>query len=433
MCHGRMVDDMSSASASASTRGGSEGREGPEASASTAARGSVVLARGVTATWFYTVAALLFFELGVVLATVSVVIGFDARAPIIGVIIGIAGVVWVAATVTLLIDYRHRTDSAPLVRWQRQMLPLLITAAYGIAAGAVTGLWIVAALPLVQSLMLLNWHSSIRFRVMLAATALLVGVAVIDINVTGAKGAAASFGPLITFSVILPAMTVASLWWWDVLVRLDRARASEGRLAATQERLRVATDVHDLQGHHLQVVALQLELAERLMAKDPDAALEQLRAARGSVADAQQGTRDLALRFRTAALSDEIANAVDLLRAAGTSADATVDAGADRAPASVLGPVIRETTTNVLRHGGGKWARLTLARAGSMWRYEIVNDRVGEVVASKDGSGLDGIARRVSEGGGTLEVHRGKQEFSVVVTVPVDVSDPIAVPGEEKR
>lgn len=421
---------MSSASASASARGGAEDREGPEA---TAARGSALLARGVTATWFYTVSALLVFEVGVVLATVSVLIGFDARAPIIGVSIGIAGLVWVAATVALLVDYRHRTDSGPLVRWQRQLLPLLVTAAYGIAAGVVTGLWIVAALPLLQSLMLLNWHSGIRFRVMLAATALLVGGAVIDLNAMGDNPAPASFGPLITFSVLLPAMTVASLWWWDVLVRLDRARASEGRLAATQERLRVATDVHDLQGHHLQVVALQLELAERLMAKDPDAALEQLRAARGSVADAQQGTRDLALRFRSVPLSDEIANAVDLLQAAGTSAAATVDAGADRAPASVLGPVIRETTTNVLRHGGGKWARLTLARAGSMWRYEIVNDRVGEVMASKDGSGLDGVARRVSEGGGTLEVHRGKQEFSVVVTVPVDMSDQIAVPGEEKR
>ncbi|MES2865425.1 MAG: histidine kinase, partial [Actinomycetota bacterium] len=195
---------------------------------------------------------------------------------------------------------------------------------------------------------------------------------------------------------------------------------------ATQERLRVATDVHDLQGHHLQVIALQLELAERLMAKDPDAALAQLRAARGSVAQAQQGTRDLALRFRTAALSDEIANAVDLLRAAGTSAEASVDAGADRAPASVLGPVIRETTTNVLRHGGGKWAQLSLTRNGESWRYEIVNDSAGDP-ASDDGSGLEGVGRRAAEAGGTLDVRRGKQEFAVVVTVPA------GAPEEEAR
>src|SRR5690606_30488530 len=100
------------------------------------------------------------------------------------------------------------------------------------------------------------------------------------------------------FAVSLPVMGVLSLWRSDVLIALDRARVAEARLGATQERLRVATDVHDLQGHHLQVIALQLELTERLLAKDPDAALEQLRLARTSVADARQGTRDLAMRFR---------------------------------------------------------------------------------------------------------------------------------------
>jgi two-component system sensor histidine kinase DesK len=213
-------------------------------------------------------------------------------------------------------------------------------------------------------------------------------------------------------------MSVMSLWWWDVLITLDRARAAESRLGATQERLRVATDVHDLQGHHLQVIALQLELAERLMAKDSDAALEQIRLARTSVDEARQGTRDLALQFRSVPLRDEIANAVDLLRAAGTSAESSVDAAADAAPASVLGPVIRETTTNVLRHGGGSWARLSLTRVGDTWRYEISNDAAASTVESGDGSGLDGIARRAAEVGGTVEVDRGRAEFTVVVTVP---------------
>ncbi|MDP3952537.1 sensor histidine kinase [Microbacterium sp.] len=398
----------------------------PDDSSTAAANSSLRLARGVTATWYYTIAALLVFEIGIVFTTTLAAWASVSRPPAASVAITVGGLLWVGSTVALMVDYRHRTDAAPLVRWRRQLIPLLVTLAYAVTAGTVSGMWIVGALPLLQSLMLLNWQSGVRLRVMLAATVVLVGLAVIDIRTADGE-ATTSFGPLISFSVILPAMTVASLWWWDVLVRLDRARASESRLAATQERLRVATDVHDLQGHHLQVIALQLELAERLMTKDPDAALDQLRAARGSVAEAQQGTRDLALRFRSVPLSDEIANAVDLLRAAGTSAEATVDAGADRAPASVLGPVIRETTTNVLRHGGGKWAHLSLKRAGESWRYEIVNDGAADQKVSDDGSGLEGVARRAAEAGGTLEVRRGKQEFAVVVTVPA------GVPGEEER
>jgi two-component system sensor histidine kinase DesK len=280
---------------------------------------------------------------------------------------------------------------------------------------------------LIQVLMLLNWQPGVRLRVVLAATALLLALSVIDVRVTLGEDPAAAWYQILSLSAILPAVTVSSLWWWDVLVALDRARTSEARLAATQERLRLATDVHDLQGHHLQVIALQLELAERLMPRDPEAGLEQLRAARASVDDARQGTRDLATRFRSVPLRDELANAVDLLRAAGTRVESTVDPDASLAPASALGPVIRETTTNVLRHGGGRWAHLSLTRTNGSWRYEISNDLLSGAATGPPGpqgtgggSGLDGLARRAAEADGTLEVHHADDRFTVVVTVPAE-------------
>jgi two-component system sensor histidine kinase DesK len=273
-----------------------------------------------------------------------------------------------------------------------------------------------------QSVLLLNWQRGVRMRLTIAATVAMIALWFIDLRSMSTPdptlGYGEAWGLAGVFSIMLPSMTVLSLWWWDVIVALNRARAAESHLAATQERLRMATDVHDLQGHHLQVIALQLELAERLMPTDQDAALAQLRLARTSVDEARQGTRDLATQFRSVPLRDEIANAVDLLRAAGTSAESTVDAAADAAPASVLGPVIRETTTNVLRHGAGEWARLSLTRADGAWRYEIANDRLPDAVDSADGAGLDGIARRTGEVGGTVEIDRGEREFSVVVIVP---------------
>ena len=73
------------------------------------------------------------------------------------------------------------------------------------------------------------------------------------------------------------------------------------------------------------MIALQLELAEKMMGRDPDAAVEQVRAARVSVDEARRGTRDLAARFRGVPLPDELANAADLLRAAGLTVDLLVD------------------------------------------------------------------------------------------------------------
>lgn len=378
--------------------------------------------RGISATWWYTVSGVLFLQLTVVVIWITVLSGSEgAPLPLLALTAG--GLIWCVSSVPLLLQYRHRAEAAgPLVGWPGTIAPIAVAAVFGAMCGLLFGLWIVAALPIFQSLLLLNWPRGLRLRLVCVVTLILLALWVIDIQAIREIDEDVSFRNwwlIGFFTILLPSMTVLSLWWWDVLVTLDRARAAEARLGATQERLRVATDVHDLQGHHLQVISLQLELAERLLSRnDPGAALDQLRLARSSVAEAQQGTRDLAIRFREVSLPDEIANAVDLLRAAGTTADATVDAEAGHAPAGTLGPVIRETTTNVLRHGGGRHAQLSLNRQGNAWRYEIVNDAPDDTASSIDGSGLDGIARRVAEVGGTVDVQRGRKEFSVVVTVP---------------
>jgi two-component system sensor histidine kinase DesK len=390
------------------------------ASEAAEARRALVLTRSISVTWWYVASSVVFFELMVAIFSVATVVeagaGDVARAAV-----GVSGLLWWLATLLPLFEYRRRTAAPPLVIWRHHLAPFLAAAVFGLVAGLVTGVWAAGFLPLIQVVMLLNWPPGVRLRVVLAGTAVLVALAAIDLR-SGLAENSASGAQFVVFAALLPTVTVSSLWWWDVLVTLDRARTSEAKLAATQERLRLATDVHDLQGHHLQVIALQLELAERLMPRDPEAGMEQLRAARASVDDARQGTRDLATRFRSVPLSDELANAVDLLRAAGTKVEATVAPDASLAPASALGPVIRETTTNVLRHGGGRWASLSLTRTDGSWRYEISNDVATDAPENSDGAGLDGIARRAAEADGNLEVHREDRAFTVVVTVPDEAS-----------
>ncbi|WP_136031723.1 sensor histidine kinase [Microbacterium sp. PF5] len=394
----------------------------PPASTVEPAPGSRQLARGITATWWYTVTAVLFIELMLVGAWTGIAAAVDLRGGVL-LVVGLGGVVWCASTLLLLLDYRHRLEAGPGVEWRRLVLPFAVAVAYGGTAGLLVGSWELAGMPIVQFFVLLRWPRGVRVRVVVAATVVLVGLAVIDTAADG-FGVGVPWWLPIVYAAMLPGMTVSSLWWWDVLVTLDRARASEARLAATQERLRVATDVHDLQGHHLQVIALQLELAERLLPVDAPAGMEQLRAARVSVDEARQGTRDLATRFRSVPLGDELANARDLLGAAGLDVEARIATDANAAPAADLGPVIRETTTNVLRHGGGERARLVLERTRDGWRYEIANgvpDGDGgadDVEDGHGGSGLEGVRRRIADAGGTLDVRRDADEFVVVVTVP---------------
>ncbi|MCI1017256.1 sensor histidine kinase [Microbacterium sp. C5A9] len=391
--------------------------------------GARQLARGITATWWYTFSAVVLLELFLVFVW-SLRVFAEPVGAVAPLVVGIGGLVWWLSTMLLLTDYRRRLDAESGIPWARIAGPLLIAVAYGVVAGVLADSLLLGAMPIAQSVVLLNWPRGVRYRVVLLLTAVMLVLAFVD----GARGAAAGgpeiWGPSL-YAVLIPSMTVSSLWWWDVLVTLDRARASEARLAATQERLRVATDVHDLQGHHLQVIALQLELAERLMERDPAAALEQLQLARGSVDDARQGTRDLATRFRAVPLGDEVANARDLLRAAGLDVEATIAADADRAPSAALGPVIRETTTNVLRHGTGRRARLSLTRVREGWRFEVANDAERPTATDPSGSGIDGVRRRIAEAGGTLEVRDSEGEFAVIVTVPAS-EHAVTVEGERR-
>lgn len=384
----------------------------PAPAAPTAAQ----LTQNITATWWYTVSGVLMFEVMVVGLLMMISANVLAEQVLLA-LLGVTGLLWCAATVQLLNEYRHRRTASGR-SWTRLLVPIAASLAFAVVAGLATGTWLFVVMPIAQALVLRDWPAGVRLRITMAATALLILLAVVDASRGVTLDSGAPLLPVI-FAVMLPVVSVTSLWWWDVLVRLDQARASEARLAATQERLRVATDVHDLQGHHLQVIALQLELAERLMPTDADAGMQQLALARASVDEARQGTRDLAMRFRSLPLNDELANAADLLRAAGLEVQAHIPASAAAAPASVLGPVIRETTTNVLRHGGGARVRLALTREPDAWRYMIANDDVAGVIPRGDGSGIEGIRRRVAEAGGTVDVSRDGGEFTLTVDVPV--------------
>ena len=102
-----------------------------------------------------------------------------------------------------------------------------------------------------------------------AAAAVLGGIAALA---SGSEGGGGWLGAVLLPPALL-AITAATmlgiLWGWEVAARLERARRLSAELAVKDERLRFAADLHDIQGHHLQVIALKSELAARLAQTDP--------------------------------------------------------------------------------------------------------------------------------------------------------------------
>lgn len=79
----------------------------------------------------------------------------------------------------------------------------------------------------------------------------------------------------------------------------------------------------------------------------------------------------------------------------------------------LLGQVLRETTTNILRHAQAREVRITLSESG----ISIVNDGVSDKPLSEL-SGLAVVEQRVVDSGGKLIVNQENGHFLTAADFP---------------
>ncbi|MEU5694954.1 histidine kinase [Actinosynnema sp. NPDC020468] len=223
-------------------------------------------------------------------------------------------------------------------------------------------------------------------------------------------------------AVVLPAVTivlatfgiVVQLWIWDLVRRLEEANATARALAIAEERLRFAADLHDIQGHHLQAIALKGELAERLVGRDDESARRNAREVADLARTALRETREVVRGYRRASLGTEITNAVGVLRAAGIETDVRGDASAVPPPLqSLFGTLVREGTTNVLRHSAASRCDVVIAVADGQVSVRLRNDGARPPTGAP-GSGLEGLRERFATVGGRVEVDSSDEAFELV-------------------
>jgi two-component system, NarL family, sensor histidine kinase DesK len=227
---------------------------------------------------------------------------------------------------------------------------------------------------------------------------------------------------LLTPLVVLS--TYATVWIVHVVEELREARTELARAAVGDERVRFARDLHDLLGHTLQAVALRAELAERFVRTDPDRAEAQVAEVQRIARDAVQDVREVVRGYRAISLRNELDGACAVLRAAGIDcASPAVPSALPGDVQEVLGWVVREATTNVLRHSSAARCELVFRQDGDGALLEIVNDGAGRRADRGSGSGLAGLAERVHAAGGEFSAGpAGDGIFRVVASVPTDAS-----------
>jgi two-component system, NarL family, sensor histidine kinase DesK len=211
--------------------------------------------------------------------------------------------------------------------------------------------------------------------------------------------------------------------------------------AVTEERLRIARDLHDLLGHNLSVIALKSELAGRLVLAAPERAAAEIGDIERVARTALQEVREAVAGYRQPTLASELRGAREVLAAAGIAYRIEGDdADLTALPASVdaaLAWTVREGITNVVRHSGARRCEVLLAREAGEVRVEVTDDgsRIvtsagqssGVPAAVLPGSGLRGLAERVEAPGGRFEAGpRPEGGFRLAVAIPLD-------PGKQRR
>jgi two-component system sensor histidine kinase DesK len=207
----------------------------------------------------------------------------------------------------------------------------------------------------------------------------------------------------------LAASGVLQMWVWDVTVRLDEARSTAGELAVLRERLRFAADLHDVQGHHLQAIALKAELARRLVGTDDDGARRNAAEVQDLTLAALADTRALVRGYRRVGLGTELENAVAILRAAGVEAAVTGTPEQVPEPLQPLfGSLVREGATNLLRHTQAARCTLGVAVEGADVVLRVRDDGTPRVPsagvdAEEPGTGIVALRERFAAVGGRVE------------------------------
>ncbi len=217
--------------------------------------------------------------------------------------------------------------------------------------------------------------------------------------------------------------------------RIGELRDRDIQRAVAEERLRIARDVHDITGHHLSAISLQVAGASgaRGATSDPEVrdalgrihrltseALGQTRRALGVLRE--PGPATLAPTPRL----EHIEQLLKPARDAGLDVDLRLD-GARRPLADEIEVcayrVLQEGLTNVLRHSGASAVRVRVAYGRHELTIEVEDDGVGR--PARPGGGIGGMRERVAMVGGGFTAGPSAHGWSVWASLPLDArSDP---------
>ncbi|CAM3557533.1 sensor histidine kinase [Occultella aeris] len=217
-----------------------------------------------------------------------------------------------------------------------------------------------------------------------------------------------------------------------VVEAAQRQRAESERRALDDERLRLASEVHDVVGHGLAAIQMQADIARHVRDRKPEQAdialdaisrtsaeaLAELRATLAAIAPSEA-----AVARESRAPTPGLARVGDLcarMRESGVDVDLAVT-GTPRAldPAVDVAAyrVLQESLTNVAKHAAQRHASVAVRYTADAVEVDVANP-MAPLAEVTEGFGIAGMRRRIDDVGGAITVSTGGGEFRVAAVLP---------------
>jgi signal transduction histidine kinase len=264
-------------------------------------------------------------------------------------------------------------------------------------------------------------------------------------------------------TLLVDGLILAAAWWLGDGTRrrleamaaaqqraaeLERAREELARRAVTEERLRIARELHDVIAHSMSIIAVQSGVGAHVLDSQPEEARKALVAVEATSRQALVEMRRLLGVLRQEAeprgslapapgLAQVEALAAEVARA-GVRVEVRIEGTPAELPAGLdlsAYRIVQEALTNVVRHAGPATARVAVRYAPGHVAVEVVDNGKGVESASgrqsddsgrqsrsgRPGHGIPGMRERAALYGGALEAGPlPGGGFRVAATLPLE-------------
>ena len=207
---------------------------------------------------------------------------------------------------------------------------------------------------------------------------------------------------------------------------LETARERISELTIFEERQRIARDLHDTLGQKLSMIGLKSDLAARLVEKNPEQAILEIKDIRQAARLALKEVRELVADMRAVRIEEELYRVEQILKAAQIKLRLNGDKREINMPTlaeNVISMCLKEAVTNIVKHSKATICRINFYQSDDEFKMTIQDNGIGFKRSHEleGGNGLKGMQERIEFINGSLEIENG-DGTTVILKIPLAIT-----------